>query len=357
MPVYNAENFLNKSITSILSQTFRDFEFIILDDASTDGSLVIIKKYSKKDSRIRVLKNKKNKTPCITRDILLKEARTNFAAWMDADDISLPHRLQTQYQFLQDNPNIDVVSCQIWNAPLEDHLIKSFLLLQGSSIPNASAMFRLKKIKKYKISYNKNYFTEDYKFWVDAACYCNFHNLKDQLYFVSTHSISITGSYRQKQDESKLIILKEHCGKFKIKVSENFLAKLLVIKNEKITKDFLGEIQEKYLAPVFRIKKFYNYSKVHPYMITLVIHNFLYHNLSNKKRKISKEELKLVKVFLKEIFKRWQSLDQEKILKGFWLGVCKRLETKGIYFFLKNYGLKRFFIFSFQSLKLLLIKK
>ena len=357
MTVYNGENFLNRSISSILNQTFKDFEFIILDDASQDNSLAIIERYAKKDNRIRILKNKKNKKPPITRNILLKEANANIAAWMDADDISLPYRLQIQYQFLQENPQIDIVGSKTWNTPLNDHLIKSHLLLQGSALVNPSVMFRLAKIKRHKINYNKNCFTEDYQFWIDCASYCNFSNLDKLLLLYCKHNKQISVHYRQKQEASRLKILKKHLQKFQVEVSEDFLSKLLCIKKEKISRTFLKEIQEKYLTSLFNIENFYNYPYIHFYSISLVIHNFLYHSFSNKQIKLTYKELELVNSFLKEIFSRWHSLQQEKILKGFWAGVCRRLEIRGIYFFLQHYGLKRSFLFSLQNLKLFITKK
>ena len=111
MPVYNADKFLDESINSILSQTYSDFEMLILDDASTDNSLKIIKAYAKEDKRIKFLVNQKNWGEAKCRNILLKNSKTEFIAWMDADDISLPVRLQTQIDFLKQNSNIDVVSC------------------------------------------------------------------------------------------------------------------------------------------------------------------------------------------------------------------------------------------------------
>ena len=99
MPVYNAEKFLDESIGSILSQTYTDFEFLILDDGSTDNSLKIIKTYAKEDKRIKVLVNNKNQKTAKSRNILIQKTTTEFVAWMDADDISVPHWLQTNRFF------------------------------------------------------------------------------------------------------------------------------------------------------------------------------------------------------------------------------------------------------------------
>ena len=86
--------FLDESINSILSQTYSDFEMLILDDASTDNSLKIIKAYAKEDKRIKILVNKNNQKQAKCRNRLLKNSKTEFIAWMDADDISLEDRLQ-----------------------------------------------------------------------------------------------------------------------------------------------------------------------------------------------------------------------------------------------------------------------
>ncbi len=150
MPVYNAEKFLPESIESILNQTFTDFEFIILDDGSTDNSFAIIKEYQSKDSRIRVLQNKKNKKLPTSRNILFQETKADYIVWMDADDISMPNRLQVEYDFLQKNPDIDIIGSVIgenWR-PKTDHKIKSYLLM-GNPLPMPSTMIRMGKISKH----------------------------------------------------------------------------------------------------------------------------------------------------------------------------------------------------------------
>ena len=100
MPVYNAQKYLNKAIDSILAQTYKDFEFIIINDGSTDNSLQIIKKYQKKDKRI-IVKNKKNKGIVAALNDGIKLSRGKYLARMDADDISLPSRFEVQVNFME----------------------------------------------------------------------------------------------------------------------------------------------------------------------------------------------------------------------------------------------------------------
>ena len=101
MPVHNAGQFLNEAIDSILNQSFKHFEFLIIDDGSTDNSAAIIESY--RDPRIRLLRNDRNMgiTPTLNKGISL--ASCELIARMDADDISHPSRLQKQYGFCANN--------------------------------------------------------------------------------------------------------------------------------------------------------------------------------------------------------------------------------------------------------------
>jgi len=112
MPVYNAGNFLVEAVESILNQTFSNFEFIIVDDASTDNSWEILKRFSKKDKRIKLFKNKKNLGVSATANLAISKADGQYLVRMDADDISFPHRLHEQVNFLKNNPNIVAVGSQ-----------------------------------------------------------------------------------------------------------------------------------------------------------------------------------------------------------------------------------------------------
>jgi glycosyltransferase involved in cell wall biosynthesis len=108
MPVYNAERFLREAVDSILIQTFRDFEFLIIDDGSTDSSREIIESYV--DSRIRFFKNDQNLGISETLNKGIKLASCELIARMDADDVSYPNRLQRQYDYMVQNKNCALLS-------------------------------------------------------------------------------------------------------------------------------------------------------------------------------------------------------------------------------------------------------
>ena len=116
MSVYNAEKFLNSAIESITNQTFTDFEFIIIEDCSTDKTLEILKEFKEKDNRIKIIKKEKNEGPkgfIKNLNVGLNMAQGKYIARMDADDISLPERFQKQVIFLENNPEISMVGAQI----------------------------------------------------------------------------------------------------------------------------------------------------------------------------------------------------------------------------------------------------
>lgn len=110
MSVYNGMPYLMEAVRSILNQSFKGFEFIVVDDASTDNSLRFL--HSLKDKRLKILRNKKNLGLAASLNKALKVARGEYIARMDADDLSYPKRLEKQIKFMIKNPSIDL--CGTW---------------------------------------------------------------------------------------------------------------------------------------------------------------------------------------------------------------------------------------------------
>ena len=107
MPAYNVELYVEEAVRSILNQTFCDFEFIIVDDGSTDRTPEILRSFT--DPRIRLLFNEKNEGNYPARNRGCRLARGKYIAVMDADDVALPERLEKQVRFMEGNP--DVLAC------------------------------------------------------------------------------------------------------------------------------------------------------------------------------------------------------------------------------------------------------
>lgn len=108
MPAYNAERYIQAAIESILSQTFSNFVFIICDDCSTDSTWKIIETYALKDNRIKPIKNDSNLGIAGTRNKLVILAQSDYIVWQDADDISMPYRLELQHHFMEQHPEVGI---------------------------------------------------------------------------------------------------------------------------------------------------------------------------------------------------------------------------------------------------------
>lgn len=171
MPVYNSEKYLRESIESILNQTFRDFELIIIDDCSTDNSIKIVESYN--DKRIKIFQNEKNIGTVKTRNIGLKKAKGKYIAVMDSDDISLPDRFDYQLTYLVFNPHIFLVGSSAIFIDDKGNEIKRFRkynnykilgwrLQKSCGIVHSSVMF-----KNMGERYNEGFYSaHDYDFYL-----------------------------------------------------------------------------------------------------------------------------------------------------------------------------------------------
>ena len=111
MPCYNAEKFVQQSVESILLQTFEDFELIIIDDASADRSVEVVKGLAVRDARIRLFVHEKNLGASRSRNDGLHAASGNYIAFCDADDVWKPEKLKSQVELLSNNPSYDIAYC------------------------------------------------------------------------------------------------------------------------------------------------------------------------------------------------------------------------------------------------------
>ena len=110
MPVYNSDKYLKTSIDSILNQSYKNFEFLILDDGSTDRSYEILKEYQKQDNRIKIYRNKNNYGISYSLNKLIKHTKGDYIARMDSDDFSIKDRLNIQLEYMKKNKSVDLLS-------------------------------------------------------------------------------------------------------------------------------------------------------------------------------------------------------------------------------------------------------
>lgn len=109
MPVYNVENYIDEAIESILNQTYQNFELIVVDDCSTDNTYEHVEKYSRNNSKVKLFKNNENMKICKTLNRALSEAKGDYIARMDGDDISTPDRLEVLMGYLEKHKDISLV--------------------------------------------------------------------------------------------------------------------------------------------------------------------------------------------------------------------------------------------------------
>lgn len=178
IPVFNAENYILESLKSILDQTYKNLEILIIDDGSTDNTVKIIN--SLNDSRIRLLRNSENKGIPYTRNRGLRQANGKYLAIMDADDISYPDRIKKQVEFMEKNPEIDVAASyyKIIGGRFKKTFKPKFIkkeelkidLLFANSIGNPTSIIRMETIKRHNLCYNENYFvSQDYGMWIEIS--------------------------------------------------------------------------------------------------------------------------------------------------------------------------------------------
>ncbi len=159
MPVYNGERFLREAINSILNQTFGDFEFVIIDDASRDRTWQILAEYAAKDPRLVLAQNQHNSGVVMSRNHGLALARGEYIAVQDADDISHPERLALQIDYLETHPHIGAVGAaaqriddrgkilSLWSVPTEHRIIQAHLLFT-SPIAHSTLTARHRLVKQ-----------------------------------------------------------------------------------------------------------------------------------------------------------------------------------------------------------------
>ncbi len=211
MPTYNVEKYIAEAIESILNQTFSDFELIILDDGSTDGSADIAKSFT--DNRIVYHHNDVNLGLANNLNVGLRMARGKYIARMDGDDISLPERFQTQIDFLEAHPDIDLCSCglqmfgtedTVWVREANPEAVKITMMFY-SPVLHATSVWRRESFEKHNLYYDQNAFpAEDYELWSRAVFHCKLVNIPQVLYRYRIHGIQVT-----KTDDRALLKSKE----------------------------------------------------------------------------------------------------------------------------------------------------
>ena len=212
MSAYNSEKYIGAAIESILNQTFTDFEFIVINDGSTDKTPEIIDSYARADKRIVFVNNKKNQGLITVLNQGLKLCHGEYIARMDSDDISIPERFKIQIEYMDLHPECGV--CGSWinkfGSNIQDgeiikypHVMKILdFLIHGNQVAQPSTMIRKSVLDDNNIWYNLAYkHAEDYGFWVEISKYAQVHNIPQVLLNYRWHDGNVSVVHRKTQLE------------------------------------------------------------------------------------------------------------------------------------------------------------
>lgn len=216
MAAYNAASYIKDSISSIINQTFKDFELIIIDDGSTDDTALVVKQFN--DDRIRFIQNDENKGLPFTRNKLLELARGEFIAILDSDDIAYPERLQLQLSFFYSHPEIALCGGHgkiiNENGTESDKEIKvvtddsiNMQILFGNPFINSSTMFKTQIFRELN-GYRDFALAEDFDLFIRVSEKYKIANIDAFLVKYRIHGENITIKRSEEQEKHELEILK-----------------------------------------------------------------------------------------------------------------------------------------------------
>ncbi|MFZ4598653.1 MAG: glycosyltransferase family 2 protein [Terrimicrobiaceae bacterium] len=219
MTVYNAGGFLIEAVGSILSQTFGDFEFVIVDDGSTDGSVEVLTDFSGRDQRIRLFCNPSNfgQTACLNQG--LREARADWVARQDADDVSLPGRLERQWACVSEKCDTVLVGVNGWimnefssvtgmiHVPVDDAAIRASMVFRNPFI-HTGVLFRRVDPRGAVVQYDERYrICQDWELWSRLLDDGKVMNLPERLVGYRHHQASLSHASGEKtREESERVV-------------------------------------------------------------------------------------------------------------------------------------------------------
>lgn len=217
MSVYNTNcKYLCEAIDSILCQTFKDFEFIIIDDGSNHENKELLSKYCHKDTRIMVITNEHNMGLTKSLNIGLNLARGKYVARMDADDISRPERLEKQYMFMNNNADVIVSGGLVKSignkkktlAPVEEtDIMRMRMLFYNCIFAHPTAFINMSKLNKIGVRYDEKIKkAQDYMFWANCLSCGRIALLPDIILDYRMHNEQTTMANSSEQEKSAIYV-------------------------------------------------------------------------------------------------------------------------------------------------------
>lgn len=276
LPVFNASKHIQAAIKSILKQSFFDFELLVIDDGSSDGTVAAVQMFE--DKRICLIKNDANMGVARTLNRGLNMARGIYIARMDADDICHRHRLTKQIQFMEQNPSVGVAGTWVRyfgdqppvidRTPTGCDVVKAFLLFDNP-LYHPSIIIRKSLLDQFTLRYDSTYSrSEDYELWIRAAEYFPLDNLPESLLKFRCHKGSITSTASDHMKKQACELLLRGLQKLEMKVTDtDLLFHYMVSKGQRMeslemlrkAEQWLGRLlQQNAQVGVYESKSFFN---------------------------------------------------------------------------------------------------
>ncbi len=238
LPTYNGEKFIRESIESILNQTYKNFELIIVNDCSCDNTLSILQEYEKKDSRIKIITNEINLKLPASLNKGFEMASGDYYTWTSDDNLYKINALEYMVNYLNENANIDLISCCMDIIDEEGNFLTSYNLslpnrniLQLTKRCNIGACFLYRKqiaLKTGKYS-TEMFCAEDYDYWCRIALKGNIAYSDENLYLYRCNSYSLTASKQETIMEKTLLIRLKYTLPILNKLEINNLKKVWIL--------------------------------------------------------------------------------------------------------------------------------
>ncbi len=272
LPVFNAAEYLKDAVDSILNQTFKDFELLVIEDGSTDDSLSILKSYN--DPRIKIIEHTQNEGLIKTLNEGLRIATGKYIVRMDADDVSLPDRLAHQVKFMNAHPDVSVVGTyfkdiygkvKVAKTPVSHEALKSQLFF-SCALAHPTVIIRKSDFEKHQFFYDADFpHAEDYELWVRVSRKLKIANLPKVLLKYRFHQQQVSSKHNNTQRNSMHRCHQRQLMEMGMSPSENELETHFAIANLlfRTEKKFVDNAEEWLLKIIDANKKANVFSQSH----------------------------------------------------------------------------------------------
>ncbi|MFV0536756.1 MAG: glycosyltransferase family 2 protein [Dysgonomonas sp.] len=236
IPCYNVEKYVVEAVGSISNQTYKNLEIIAINDCSTDSTGELLKQLAKNDSRVRVVDNEVNLKLIQTLNKGVAMCKGEYIARMDADDISLPTRIEKEVAFLEKNKDHDIVSTLFYafrsenpnkkdlhHSPLLDKELRAYILFK-SGICHPAVMIRKRVFTELGLKFESEYLhVEDYALWSQAIYKTKIGNVNEPLLLYRVHQHQVSTLHEDLQLENKKKVFKIHCQQLGLPIDSDFI--------------------------------------------------------------------------------------------------------------------------------------